>query len=60
MTVAITGLGIISCIGQTLDEVSFSLKQGKSGVILDEDRIKRGFRSGLTVGLQTSTHDNGA
>ncbi|MDO9532520.1 MAG: beta-ketoacyl-[acyl-carrier-protein] synthase family protein [Deltaproteobacteria bacterium] len=48
MTVAITGLGIISCIGQTLNDVARSLKQGKSGVVLDEDRIKRGFRSGLT------------
>jgi len=47
-TAAITGLGIISCIGQTLDEVAYSLKQGKSGIVLDEDRIKRGFRSGLT------------
>ncbi len=47
-TTAITGLGIISCIGQTLEEVAHSLKQGKSGIVLDESRLKRGFRSGLT------------
>ncbi|MHB8069951.1 MAG: beta-ketoacyl synthase N-terminal-like domain-containing protein, partial [Desulfobaccales bacterium] len=46
--VAITGLGIISCIGQTLEEVTRSLKQGKSGVVLEQERLKRGFRSGLT------------
>lgn len=46
--VVITGLGIYSCIGKNLDEVRDSLYQGKSGIILDQDRKVMGYRSGLT------------
>lgn len=46
--VVITGLGIYSCIGKNLDEVTQSLKQGKSGIILDPVRKQYGYRSGLT------------
>ncbi|MEZ4981879.1 MAG: beta-ketoacyl synthase N-terminal-like domain-containing protein [Saprospiraceae bacterium] len=46
--VVITGMGIYSCIGKNLDEVRDSLKLGKSGIILDQDRKDFGFRSGLT------------
>ncbi|REC48309.1 beta-ketoacyl-[acyl-carrier-protein] synthase family protein [Chryseobacterium pennipullorum] len=46
--VVITGMGIYSCIGTSLEEVTESLYQGKSGIVLDEDRKKFGFRSGLT------------
>ena len=46
--VAVTGMGIISCLGNSLEEVAHSLKEGKSGVILDEERVKVGFRSALT------------
>lgn len=46
--VVITGMGIYSCIGTSLEEVRESLYQGKSGIILDEDRKDFGFRSGLT------------
>jgi 3-oxoacyl-[acyl-carrier-protein] synthase I len=45
---AITGMGIISCLGHSLEEVALSLRQGKSGIILDEERLKAGFRSALT------------
>ena len=45
--VAITGLGIISCIGRGLSEVASSLKSGGSGIVLDEERRPR-FRSALT------------
>jgi 3-oxoacyl-[acyl-carrier-protein] synthase-1 len=45
---AITGLGIISCLGCSLDEVSASLRQGRSGVVIDKERQKFGFRSALT------------
>ncbi len=48
--VAITGLGIYSCIGKNLDEVSDSLYKGKSGIVLDPMRKEFGYRSGL-VGL---------
>jgi len=46
--VVVTGLGIYSCIGKNLEEVSNSLYKGKSGIILDEERKKFGYRSGLT------------
>ena len=46
--VVITGLGIYSCLGTSLDEVAESLKQGKSGIIYDPIRKEMGFRSALT------------
>ncbi|WP_162072974.1 beta-ketoacyl-[acyl-carrier-protein] synthase family protein [Chryseobacterium fistulae] len=46
--VVITGMGIYSCIGISLDEVKESLFKGKSGIILDEERKGFGYRSGLT------------
>lgn len=46
--VVITGMGIYSCIGTSLEEVTESLYNGKSGIILDPERKDFGFRSGLT------------
>ncbi|MDB5236030.1 MAG: beta-ketoacyl-[acyl-carrier-protein] synthase family protein [Hymenobacter sp.] len=46
--VVITGLGIYSCIGTSLDEVRDSLYAGKSGIVVDQDRKDFGYRSGLT------------
>ena len=46
--VVITGLGIYSCLGTSLDEVCRSLYEGKSGIVLDLTRKEMGFRSGLT------------
>ncbi|MFC1523183.1 beta-ketoacyl-[acyl-carrier-protein] synthase family protein [Thermodesulfobacteriota bacterium] len=46
--VAVTGTGIISCLGLTKAEVQQALRTGKSGVRLLEERKKLGFRSGLS------------
>ncbi len=46
--VAITGIGIISSIGNGTDKVADSIKNGKSGIIFDEKRKEVGLRSGLT------------
>ncbi|MFP6584556.1 MAG: beta-ketoacyl-[acyl-carrier-protein] synthase family protein [Candidatus Hydrogenedentota bacterium] len=46
--VAITGMGIISCLGLNLADVSHSLQNGRSGIMFDEERVKAGFRSPLT------------
>ena len=46
--VVITGMGIYSCIGTSLEEVKQSLYDGKSGIIFDEQRKEFGFRSALT------------
>ncbi|MGM9785472.1 MAG: beta-ketoacyl-[acyl-carrier-protein] synthase family protein [Candidatus Cryptobacteroides sp.] len=46
--VVITGMGIYSCLGKTLDEVRDSLYEGRSGIIFDPARKEMGFRSALT------------
>jgi 3-oxoacyl-[acyl-carrier-protein] synthase I len=46
--VVITGMGIYSCIGTSLDEVRESLRQGKSGIHFDPERKDFGFKSALT------------
>ncbi len=46
--VVITGMGIYSCIGTSLDEVKNSLYEGKSGIVFDEERKEFGFQSALT------------
>ena len=43
--VVVTGMGIISCIGNSTSEVLESLKQGKSGLSFAEDYAEMGFRS---------------
>lgn len=45
--VVVTGMGIWSSIGQDLQAVTESLKQGKSGIIFDPKRIEYGLHSGL-------------
>lgn len=47
--VVITGMGIYSCLGKSLDEVRDSLYTGKSGIIFDPTRKEMGFRSALTA-----------
>jgi len=46
--VAITGIGIVSCLGSSPDTVGDALFQGRSGIVIDEDRKTLGFRSPLT------------
>ena len=43
--VVITGMGIISSIGNNLKDVEKSLYQGNSGIIFAEDYKELGFRS---------------
>ena len=43
--VVITGMGIWSCLGITLDEVRQSLYEGKSGIVFSQERMDKGFRS---------------
>lgn len=43
--VVVTGMGIISCIGNSVSEVLESLKAGKSGITFSEDYSAKGFRS---------------
>ncbi len=43
--VVITGLGIVSAIGNSAEEVTASLKAGKSGITANEAMKEHGFRS---------------
>jgi len=43
--VVVTGLGIVSSIGNTADEVLTSLKAGRSGITANEEMAEHGFRS---------------
>ena len=46
--VVITGMGIWSCLGASVEAVKESLYTGKSGIGIDNDRLVYGYRSGLT------------
>lgn len=50
--VVITGMGIYSCLGTTIEQVQEALWQGKSGIIFDAERKDMGFRSALTAKLE--------
>ena len=43
--VVVTGMGIISSIGNDIEEVTASLRAGKSGIIAAPDYVEKGFRS---------------
>jgi len=47
-SVAITGVGIVSCLGSGSGRVLDSLRAGRSGIRLDPRRTELGFRSALT------------
>ncbi len=46
--VVITGMGIWSCLGTNKEEVAESLRLGRCGIGIDEDRITYGYQSPLT------------
>ena len=46
--VVVTGIGIVSCIGNSQDEVAASLKAGKCGITKDEKMAELGFRSQIS------------
>ena len=49
--VVITGIGIYSCIGSNINQVTNSLRNGISGIIYDKNREEFGYRSSLTGNL---------
>ena len=54
----VTGLGIVSPIGNSAAEVVESLKAGRSGISANQDMIERGFRSQIAgaVKLDVAEH----
>lgn len=43
--VVITGLGIVSCLGNDAEAVSQSLREGRSGISLRQEQVEKGLRS---------------
>lgn len=56
--VVVTGLGIVSPIGNTAEEVLSSLKAGRSGITANADMAERGFRSRIAgaVDIDVTAH----
>ena len=55
--VVVTGLGIVSCIGNGLDEVLSSLKNGKSGIQHNPVYKDMGFRSHVSGSIELNLSD---
>ncbi|MDX1633490.1 MAG: beta-ketoacyl-ACP synthase I [Marinobacter sp.] len=53
--VVVTGMGIVSCLGNTTDEVLASLKAGKSGIRFNETYRDMGFRSQVSGSVDVDT-----
>lgn len=45
-------MGIWSCLGTDIETVTESLRQGKSGIIMDPLRVQYGYQSGLTGSVE--------
>ncbi|WP_264211216.1 beta-ketoacyl-ACP synthase I [Leisingera thetidis] len=56
--VVVTGLGIVSSIGNNAEEVLASLKAGKSGIVASPEMAEHGFRSQVagTLKIDTAQH----
>ena len=56
--VVVTGLGIVSSIGNNADEVLTSLKEGSSGIVASSEMAEHGFRSRVagTLKIDVSEH----
>jgi 3-oxoacyl-[acyl-carrier-protein] synthase-1 len=54
----ITGMGLVSCIGNTVEEVSASLREGRSGIVAQPKFAEMGFRShvGGTPAINVADH----
>lgn len=50
--VVITGMGIVSCLGNTTEDVLHSLKEGKSGIRFNETYKEKGFRSQISGSVE--------
>ncbi len=56
--VVITGLGIVSSIGNNKDEVLASLKEGRSGISLSEEYRELGFRTAVHGNIKLNPEDH--
>ena len=56
--VVVTGLGIVSSIGNNAEEVLASLKGGKSGITANEEMAEHGFRSRIAGDLKIDVSEH--
>ena len=56
--VVVTGLGVVSSIGNNAEEVLASLKAGTSGITANEDMIEHGFRSQIAGNVKLDIKDH--
>ncbi|ARO13479.1 3-oxoacyl-[acyl-carrier-protein] synthase I [Ketogulonicigenium robustum] len=56
--VVVTGLGIVSSIGNNADEVTAALKAGKSGITANEQMKEYGFRSQIAGDVKLNVADH--
>ncbi|MFX0544155.1 beta-ketoacyl-ACP synthase I [Roseovarius sp. S1116L3] len=56
--VVVTGLGIVSSIGNSADEVLASLKAGRSGITANEEMAEHGFRSRIAGAIDLNVADH--
>ncbi len=56
--VVVTGLGVVSSIGNNEAEVVASLRAGKSGIVSNEQMIEHGFRSQIAGTLDIDPKDH--
>ncbi|MEK7991400.1 MAG: beta-ketoacyl-ACP synthase I [Thiotrichaceae bacterium] len=54
--VVVTGLGIVSCIGNNKQEVQNALYQGRSGISFDQIYRDMGFRTNVHGAIDLDTH----
>ncbi len=56
--VVVTGLGIVSSIGNSAEEVTASLKAGRSGITTSPEMVEHGFRSQIagTLDIEPKEH----
>ncbi|WP_170385264.1 beta-ketoacyl-ACP synthase I [Ruegeria atlantica] len=56
--VVVTGLGVVSSIGNNAEEVLASLKAGKSGIEANEQMVEHGFRSQIAGSLKIDVSEH--
>lgn len=56
--VVVTGLGAVSCIGNSQDEIVDSLKNGRSGIVFNESFAEMGLRSQVSGSVDIDLADH--
>ncbi|WP_281995898.1 beta-ketoacyl-ACP synthase I [Ruegeria faecimaris] len=56
--VVVTGLGVVSSIGNNAEEVLTSLKAGKSGIVANDQMVEHGFRSQIAGSLKIDVSEH--